>query len=103
MDAKVRAAPEFEGQWQLSEGKDVPVTLVDYSGGGLGLHSRTFIPRGGLIVVHLDHAKEGSAAECVGRVQRVQMIDRTPTYYVGIAFVNDGRTMLGAIQSNANS
>ncbi len=66
--------------------------VTDCSRGGLGIESSVFFPRGCRIKVRVKPADayEGPGPEMVVRVQRVSMLDRTPTYYLGVSFVSKG-------------
>jgi hypothetical protein len=66
--------------------------LTDCSRGGLGIESTVFFPRGCRIKVRVKplDAYEGPGPEMVVRIQRVSMLDRTPTYYLGVSFVSKG-------------
>jgi hypothetical protein len=62
-----------------------PGRVVDFSRGGLGLSSTVYFP----LTCHLrvsipDNA--GGSIKIDLRVQRVAMLDRTPTYYIGTSF-----------------
>jgi hypothetical protein len=66
----------------------VKATVVDCSRGGMGLETTVFFPRGCRLRVHLGGAD--SLVELSVRVQRASMLDRTPTYYLGVSFVGSG-------------
>ena len=62
-----------------------PGRVVDFSQGGLGLSSTVYFP----LTCHLrvsipDNA--GGSIKIDLRVQRIAMLDRTPTYYIGTSF-----------------
>lgn len=64
----------------------VKAVVVDLSRGGLGVSTPIFFPRGS----HIDvcaKLPDGSEQRVVGRVQRVEMRDRKPTYYLGLSLV----------------
>lgn len=67
------------------------VRLVDISGGGLGLESPLYLPRGCRLIVRATPLSGDDTCQvpfdC--RVQRASMLDRTPTYYLGVSFVGD--------------
>lgn len=69
-------------------GRSLPVVAVDISSGGMGIETTAFIPRTSLLKIRVGGEQDG-VETCV-RVQRVLMTDRTPTYYVGTAFVEQG-------------
>lgn len=82
-----------------SEARMVRGTMVDCSRGGFGLEVGVFLPRKCRVGMRIREEGEGGAApasretlayETRGRVQRVAMIDRKPTYYLGMAFIDDG-------------
>jgi hypothetical protein len=69
--------------------------ITDCSRGGLGIESSVFFPRGCRIRIKTrttDSATGSSAnsSEMIVRVQRVTMLDRKPTYYLGVSFVSKG-------------
>ncbi|HMN42583.1 MAG TPA: hypothetical protein PKE29_17215 [Phycisphaerales bacterium] len=66
--------------------------VTDCSRGGLGVESTVFFPRGCRLKVRVKpiDAYEGPGPEMVVRVQRVSMLDRKPTYYLGVSFVSKG-------------
>ncbi len=73
----------------------VEARVVDCSRGGVGLQVRTFFPHTCELEVRVFDAGSGAARgapvyEGLLRVQRVQMLDRRPTYYVGCAFGGSG-------------
>jgi hypothetical protein len=66
-----------------------PVTVVDISKGGLGLKSTVFIPKLARLSVIIADPQGREAATLVNiRIQRVVMIDRTPTYELGGPFLD---------------
>lgn len=67
----------------------VAATLADCSRGGLGLVTKAYFPPTCLVVVRVRDGQE-PVLEFTVRVQRVRMQDRSPTYYVGAAFEEDG-------------
>ncbi len=63
-------------------------TLMDISGGGAGLVVEEFVPKWAHVVVGV-HRTEDDADSLVsapGIVRRVQMLDRRPSYLLGIGF-----------------
>jgi len=67
-------------------GGPVDVRLVDLSRGGAGARSPLFFPSGARLTLTLT-PPGGASPLCVEvRVQRVMMLDRKPTYYLGTAF-----------------
>ncbi len=76
----------------------ISATMVDISSGGLGLSSPVFLPKGCHLDVRLirtETAPTGPRAapstlfETQVRIQRTTMTDKSPTYYIGTAFVSD--------------
>ena len=66
--------------------------VTDASRGGLGVESAVFIPRGCRLRVRMRSQGAVAAPEkdLIVRVQRVSMLDRKPTYYLGVSFVSKG-------------
>ncbi len=65
----------------------VRAVITDCSLGGLGLNVGVFFPKRALIV--MTHATDdGPAIELLLRVMRVQMVDREPTYYLGMSLAD---------------
>lgn len=67
----------------------IEVDIVDCSRGGLGLQSSLFLPRSSQLVVRLiadPAAGIPGDLEVLVRVQRVTMLNRSPTYYMGVSF-----------------
>lgn len=62
----------------------VATQMIDASRGGLGFSSRVYIPPSTRLLVTLKVS--GVPQELKVRVQRVRMLDRTPTYYIGTSF-----------------
>jgi hypothetical protein len=94
LKAVVSVAPESQGAVRLSRAAvtgegGVEARVVDCSRGGLGLHSRVFLP--GTCVLSVRFVLPGSTDEVRTRVrvQRVTMVDRGPTYYIGTAFEDE--------------
>ncbi|MBX3356885.1 MAG: PilZ domain-containing protein [Phycisphaeraceae bacterium] len=75
----------------------IQVTMVDISSGGLGLSSNVFLPKGCHLDVRLiradDQAGGSKSARTIFetrvRIQRTAMVDKSPTYYIGTAFISD--------------
>lgn len=86
--ARLGAARESREQVELSESHDLEVTIVDYSKGGLGVQSSRFVPQGCMVRVSVSNGASREEAEADGRVQRVAMVDRGPSYYLGLSFTN---------------
>jgi hypothetical protein len=77
----------------------VKATVVDLSRGGLGVCTPIFFPRGARIEISVT-AKDGIGT-VVGRVQRVEMRDRKPTYYIGVSMASpsDAAPVLESLMS----
>lgn len=85
------ARPTTEGEESVSlaravgEGDGtVRITVVDVSRGGIGVTSPVFLPRGSHVEVSISGPR-GVLGTVVTRVQRVEMRDRRPTYYLGLS------------------
>ncbi len=65
------------------------MVITDASRGGLGVESNVFFPRGCRLKIRVEDGTE-TVHELTLRVQRVTMIDRKPTYYIGLSFVSKG-------------
>lgn len=70
----------------------VPTTLIDVSSGGVGLWSAVFFPKGCRLRLKVFGDDSLGAEGAAVRVQRVQMTDRKPTYYLGLSFAGDAPT-----------
>jgi hypothetical protein len=68
----------------------VDAFITDASRGGLGIESTVFFPRGCRVVVRVRAAGPMPVQDLTLRVQRVSMLDRAPTYYLGLSFVSKG-------------
>ena len=77
----------------------IEVFITDASRGGLGIESAVFIPRGCRMKIRIQSGAGGTIGVGVAtgtvhdltlRVQRVTMLDRKPTYYLGLSFVSKG-------------
>jgi len=70
----------------------VDATITDTSRGGMGIESAVFFPRGCRLKARIKRDASGRAPEkdMMVRVQRVSMLDRKPTYYLGVSFVGKG-------------
>ncbi len=65
------------------------MVITDASRGGLGVESNVFFPRGCRLKIRVQDGTQ-TVHELTLRVQRVTMIDRKPTYYIGLSFVSKG-------------
>lgn len=96
--AVVGVAPEMEGRVVFSgsvcgtgrAGGTVGAEMIDCSRGGLGLKMKVFVPKHAKLVVRVACGPAGEAREFAVVAQRVKMLDRGPTYYVGASFPADG-------------
>jgi hypothetical protein len=71
-------------------GSDVAVHVTDCSRGGLGIKSNVFFPKQCVLTVRVEpEGGAGEAIETTVSVQRVAMLDKSPTYYLGTATVSD--------------
>lgn len=78
----------------------VDAFITDCSRGGLGIESPVFLPRGCRLRIRARVASSAAtgttpassdgSGEMIVRVQRVTMLDRKPTYYLGVSFVSKG-------------
>ena len=68
------------------------VRVVDFSEGGIGLRSSVFLPVSCRVQVRvaLGPAPEAGHIEVAARIQRVAMLDRVPSYYLGASFLDAG-------------
>lgn len=94
--AEMSVADPCAHQVRLSKqvGRDgcISAAVIDYSAGGLGLRSGVLLPKQCLLRVVLFEGPVGGsqpAMEALVRVQRVRMLDRAPTFYLGCAFEGD--------------
>lgn len=72
--------------------RTVKVVAVDVSSGGLALESPIFFPKACRLEVRLLNPEQPDGPpllETAIRIQRTAMLDRTPIYYLGGAFVTD--------------
>jgi hypothetical protein len=100
--AAVRVAPIHEpfvpiarGVKEGPDGAGVPATIVDISRGGLGIETTIFLPKSARVEVSLPGMEVGAETArvvLVGTVMRITMINRTPRYYLGLAFVGEDAT-----------
>lgn len=102
MECVARVGPDAAAQVRVSArvaSRDggVPGELIDCSKGGMGLRTGVFMPKGAELLVDVT-LPEGGSVRLTGRVQRVTMLDRTPTYYLGIAFVANGSEASGSVE-----
>jgi hypothetical protein len=105
LHAKVRVPPPDATQITFARAVGdgagtINATVVDCSSGGLGLQMAVYLPRGCRVHVRVP-AGPGEPDLFNGelRAQRVTMIDRNPTYYLGGAMVPSSGT---GVDSAAN-
>lgn len=94
MPAALTVAPDSPTRVRLSRAVGngtgvVAVTIVDCSAGGVGIECPVYLPRHARVQLVVEGDRSG-ALELEGTVQRVGMISRNPTYYLGLSF--RGRT-----------
>ena len=94
---QLRIAPDVAEQIVLAravcDGSGaIEAFITDASRGGLGIESAVFLPRGCRLRVRLSSAAAPATPEhdVLVRVQRVSMLDRKPTYYLGVSFASKG-------------
>ena len=105
--AELRVSPEHAERVIVSSAAgetngSVPVTLIDLSNGGVGVKSKVFFPKQARMVLRIwAPGANGAdrACEFAVRIQRVQMLDRTPVYYLGAAFSGEGTAHNEAVNS----
>ena len=89
--AQVRVAPGVLNRFSRIEG-----TLMDISSGGAGLVVGEYVPRWAPVVlgVHCTSESEGVLLAARGVIRRVRMLDRRPSYLIGVGFEDlDERTL----------
>ncbi len=83
-DAKrVKLSPEAS-----TSATTVACQLIDASRGGVGFSSKVYLPPSIRLLVSLK--VRGLTQELRVKVQRVRMLDRTPSYYIGTSFIGSG-------------
>ncbi|MBL0926563.1 MAG: PilZ domain-containing protein [Phycisphaerales bacterium] len=90
----------------VTESGGIRVSVVDCSAGGLGLRSSVFLPKSAELDVELQAGAGQSPAVVRVRIQRVAMLDRTPSYYLGCAMTDAtdaGRAALGHVLDMAKA
>ena len=88
----------------------VAVRVVDCSQGGLGIESAVYLPHGSHVVVQIDPDNIDGLQKTTTfhlRVQRGEMIARSPRYYMGTSLLERGSTkeaidQLLAVTSQSN-
>ncbi len=80
---QLRVTPEV-----LSKHSRIEGTLMDISGGGAGLVVGEYIPKWAQVIVGVHRNEEDPEAvvRAPGVVRRVQMLDRRPSYLIGVGF-----------------
>lgn len=79
----------------------LPVDVVDFSAGGLGLLSGVFVPRRCVLDVEIftvENDRRQLVLSGVVRVQRVVMTDRRPAYLIGAAFESPSEEQVEQIE-----
>lgn len=81
--AQVRVAPGVLNRFSRIDG-----TLMDISSGGAGLVLGEYVPRWAPVIlgVHRTSEAEGALVRARGVVRRVRMLDRRPSYLIGVGF-----------------
>jgi len=77
---RVKLSPEAS-----TSATTVACQLIDASRGGVGFSSKVYLPPSIRLVVSLKVS--GIVQEVRVKVQRVRMLDRTPSYYIGTSFI----------------
>jgi hypothetical protein len=98
LPARVAVGPECAGRVVMAAADaaagepEVAVEVIDCSGGGVGLKCGTFFPKLCILNIRVRSGADGSGEllEFSARVQRAAMTDRTPSYYIGVAFLGEG-------------
>jgi hypothetical protein len=75
----------------------ITARVVDFSGGGLGLSSPVYVPLTSQLRVAVAD-DTGQTLRVDLRVQRIVMLDKGPTYYVGTAFESPSPEQRGEIE-----
>ena len=84
---------------QLGAGGRLAVDVLDVSLGGIGLRSRVFLPRNARLIVYVCPPGVADAQEWLVVVQRSQMTDRKPTYYLGTALITQNNASTSVAQT----
>lgn len=69
--------------------REIACEMIDCSAGGVGLRCGVFLPKSCRVRVRVE-TPGGGEIEIGGRVQRVAMVDRKPTYYFGASLTGEG-------------
>lgn len=85
-----RAAGEGDGS--------LKVRVVDVSRGGLGFMSSVFVPRSAALDVEVTRPA-GGTVKVPCRVQRVEMRDRGPSYFVGVSVSAENRAPIDTLMA----
>ena len=91
LPARLIIAPDHQKLIKLDKsspggGGPVPAQVADLSMGGVGLQSPVFFPLSCHLVITLQASDTEPELSISLRLQRVLMLDRVPTYYLGTAF-----------------
>jgi len=89
-DLSARVAVVAEGVVRLSRlapggGGEFDARIVDLSRGGVGLYSPVYLPPASTLTVRLAGGPGLPELECKGVVRRAVMVERAPTYYLGVS------------------
>ncbi len=100
LSAHVRVAEESADKVAVGAGeaagsvRELACEIIDCSAGGLGVRCATFLPKlcRVRLRLHVERGPGGIAEDIdlAARVQRVAMVDRTPTYYLGTSLTGEG-------------
>lgn len=76
-------------------------TLVDISGGGAGLVVGEYVPRWSpvTLAVHRTSESEASLISAPAVVRRVRMLDRRPSYLIGVGFEDLSGSVLTELEA----
>jgi len=95
LPARIAVAPEHAEIVRLastSPGEpSIEVDLIDFSAGGVGMISQTYLPRNCLIQVRVlspDENQSEPLFEAIAQIQRIVMTDRRPAYLIGTSFID---------------
>lgn len=102
--ATLTVAPEHAekvvlGRGLLGAGGRLAIEVLDVSLGGIGLRSRVFLPRNTSLIVNVCPPGITEVQEWLVVVQRAQMTDRVPTYYMGTALITQNVASAAMAQS----
>lgn len=91
--ASIALPEQASGQVRVTAGvlnrfSRIDGTLMDISSGGAGLVIGEYVPKWSPVIlgVHRTSEAEGALVRARGIVRRVQMLDRRPSYLIGVGF-----------------